>query len=342
MAIVENLFTGNGATVLFPFSFQYLETDHVKASLNGTLTTAFTLDNPTTVRFNTAPATGVAIRIFRDTPEDEAEAIIFSGSAIRASDLNRNNTQLLYLAQESGDSASKALAASADAVETADGVAGTANDALDAATEALATANAIDAKATEALATANAADDTANAIDAKATTALSTANSALAAANSAVNTANAADATADDALFVANGVDAKAQTALNQSTAAVNTANAALPRAGGTLTGNVDNTSNGYFDLPAGTTAQRPGTPNPGMVRFNTETSQFEGYSSEWGVIGGGAKGSSGNQVFFENDQTVTSSYSITPGKNAVSAGPITVNNGVTVTIPSNSTWVIV
>jgi hypothetical protein len=37
-----------------------------------------------------------------------------------------------------------------------------------------------------------------------------------------------------------------------------------------------------------------------------------------------------------------TSSYSITAGKNAVSAGPITINSGVTVTIPSNSTWVIV
>lgn len=342
MAIVENLFTGDGTTVLFPFSFEYLETEHVKAEINGTLTTAFTLANATTVQFNTAPANGAAIRIFRETQSEEPEAVIFGGSAIRASDLNRNNTQLLYLAQESGDIANKALVASADAVQTADGVSAIATEALNTANDASDTANGIDAKATEALDTANAASDTANAIDAKAQDALDTADSALSAATSAVNTANAADATADDALFVANGVDAKAQTALDQSATALSTANAALPKAGGTLSGNVDNTSTGYFDLPAGTTAQRPGTANPGMVRFNTETNQFEGYSSAWDVIGGGAKGSNGNQIFFENDQTVTSSYSITAGKNAVSAGPITINSGVTVTIPSNSTWVIV
>lgn len=48
------------------------------------------------------------------------------------------------------------------------------------------------------------------------------------------------------------------------------------------------------------------------------------------------------NKVFFENDQTVTSDYTITAGKNAMSCGPITVNNGVTLTVPSGSTYTIV
>ena len=45
---------------------------------------------------------------------------------------------------------------------------------------------------------------------------------------------------------------------------------------------------------------------------------------------------------FFENGQTVTGDYSISANCNAMSAGPVTVNSGVTVTIPSGSTWVIV
>jgi len=52
--------------------------------------------------------------------------------------------------------------------------------------------------------------------------------------------------------------------------------------------------------------------------------------------------GGTGNVIFYENDQTVTQNYTITAGKNAMSAGPITVNSGVTVTVPTGSTWTIV
>lgn len=58
--------------------------------------------------------------------------------------------------------------------------------------------------------------------------------------------------------------------------------------------------------------------------------------------LGGGATGAGTNAVFFENDQTVTAAYTITAGKNAISAGPVTIASGVTVTVPSGSTWVIV
>ena len=55
-----------------------------------------------------------------------------------------------------------------------------------------------------------------------------------------------------------------------------------------------------------------------------------------------GARGGGTDEAFFENDTTITTSYEITTGKNAMTAGPVTVNSGVTVTIPSGSSWVIV
>jgi len=57
--------------------------------------------------------------------------------------------------------------------------------------------------------------------------------------------------------------------------------------------------------------------------------------------IGGGATGGGADTVFVENSQKVTTNYTITSGKNAVSAGPITINSGVTVTIPNGSRWVV-
>jgi hypothetical protein len=59
-------------------------------------------------------------------------------------------------------------------------------------------------------------------------------------------------------------------------------------------------------------------------------------------VTGIGATGGGADQVFYENDQTVTTSYTITSGKSAMTAGPITVAAGATVTVPTGSRWVIV
>ena len=57
---------------------------------------------------------------------------------------------------------------------------------------------------------------------------------------------------------------------------------------------------------------------------------------------GGGAAGTGGNQVFFQNDLTVTGSYTIPTGKNAGTFGPVTINSGVVVTVPSGSVWTVV
>ena len=110
-----------------------------------------------------------------------------------------------------------------------------------------------------------------------------------------------------------------------------------------TFSGNVELTGTGYLDLPVGTTAQRPGSPTSGMVRFNTSLVTFEGYNgTAWGAIGGGATGGGSDDVFYENGQTVTTNYTLTTSKNAVSAGPVTINSGVTVTVPTGQSWVIV
>ena len=61
-----------------------------------------------------------------------------------------------------------------------------------------------------------------------------------------------------------------------------------------------------------------------------------------WGEAGGGAAGTGNDEIFWENDQTITGNYTITNGKNAGSFGPITIQSGVTVTVGSGETWTIV
>lgn len=104
---------------------------------------------------------------------------------------------------------------------------------------------------------------------------------------------------------------------------------------------NLNFSGTGSIRLPNGTTGERP-TPAAGMIRYNVTTSGFEGYAGgEWGSIGGGATGGGGDQVFYENELTVTTSYTLTTNRNAMSTGPITIDSGATVTIPSGQRWVI-
>jgi hypothetical protein len=103
MAVTENTYTGNGSTTNYSFIFPYLEETDIKVSLDGVLTTAYTLANATTVSFTSAPGNGVAIRIYRETNADTPQATFFTGSAIRAQDLNDNFNQVLYNTQETFD-----------------------------------------------------------------------------------------------------------------------------------------------------------------------------------------------------------------------------------------------
>jgi len=94
--------------------------------------------------------------------------------------------------------------------------------------------------------------------------------------------------------------------------------------------------------INVGTTSERPADPEAGMIRYNTTTSKFEGYSSAWGALGGGATGGGSDTVFFENSLIVTQNYTIPADKNAGTFGPVSVADSITVTVPSTSVWSIV
>jgi hypothetical protein len=66
--------------------------------------------------------------------------------------------------------------------------------------------------------------------------------------------------------------------------------------------------------------------------------------SSSWisGEAAAGAVGGGDDKVFWENDQTVDYDYSISSGRNAMTAGPVTIQSGVTVTVPVGSEWTVV
>jgi hypothetical protein len=61
-----------------------------------------------------------------------------------------------------------------------------------------------------------------------------------------------------------------------------------------------------------------------------------------WAAAGVGAVGGGSDEIFWENDQTITQNYTITNGKNAGSFGPITIQSGVTVTVGTGETWTVV
>ena len=116
---------------------------------------------------------------------------------------------------------------------------------------------------------------------------------------------------------------------------------------GCTFTGEVIFNSTGSIQLPAGSTAQRPGSPTNGDIRYNSSDHEVEAYKNgTWSNVGSGAGSTGGNSglnaVFWENELTVTHNYTITASRGAGSFGTIVINSGVTVTIPSTSSWTIV
>ena len=111
----ENIFStlnGNPPTAgqsLFSFTFPYIQRADVSVSLNGTTLakTAYSFANDTTLQLDAATAatvtTSTVVRLFRETSLEELNAEFFSGSAIRATDLNDNFNQALFVTQEVSD-----------------------------------------------------------------------------------------------------------------------------------------------------------------------------------------------------------------------------------------------
>jgi hypothetical protein len=71
------------------------------------------------------------------------------------------------------------------------------------------------------------------------------------------------------------------------------------------------------------------------LVSFAAGTKDvFVAYPAERAVIGG--------MGYVENSATISQSSTINAGNNAMSSGPVTINSGITVTVPSGSRWVVV
>jgi len=105
-----------------------------------------------------------------------------------------------------------------------------------------------------------------------------------------------------------------------------------------TATGDGTFSGTGQVKLPAGTTAQRSGSPVNGMLRYNSTIEQFEGYADgAWGGISGAQAGG----AILTNKDTATASYTIAAGENGLSVGPVTIDTSVTITVSSGQRWLV-
>jgi hypothetical protein len=154
-----------------------------------------------------------------------------------------------------------------------------------------------DAYASQIAVYAQTATTKANEASASATAAATSATNAATSETNAGNSVTAATTSATNAATSATNASNSATSAATSETNSANSATAAaasaaeaankLPLAGGTLTGPLIINEPTAVTMSSGTTAQRP-TGVAGMFRYNTTDGQFEGYTTEWGEIGGG------------------------------------------------------
>ena len=88
------------------------------------------------------------------------------------------------------------------------------------------------------------------------------------------------------------------------------------------------------------------GSGNPSALALGTNDYVLTADSSEatglkWALAAAGATGGGTDQVFYENARVMTTNYTITSSKSASTVGPLTINSGVTLTIPSGERLII-
>ena len=266
-----------------------------------------------------------------------------SASTASTAATNAGNSATAAAASETAAAASESAAATSET-----NAASSASAASTSATNAASSASAASTSETNAASSASAASTSASNAASSATAASGSAASAAAsatAAQAAVDSIEAyylgsaaSDPTVDDNGDPLTAGDWYFNTTTNK-TRIYN--GSSWQDAVVDTSGVVTKTSNtGSAVLPAGTTAERDGSPSAGYLRWNSDDTSAEVYDgSAWAAVGGG---NTTDEGLYEMANTISANYSITSGNNAMSAGPITVASGVTVTVPTGSRWVIV
>ena len=103
--------------------------------------------------------------------------------------------------------------------------------------------------------------------------------------------------------------------------------------------------------IPAGTQANRPTGVSVGTIRFNTDVDAAEIYKADdgtgsagWSPISGGGPSLGSDSVIRTNPNTISENITVGPSAgtefaNGMSAGPMTIGNGYTVTVESGGAW---
>jgi hypothetical protein len=118
------------------------------------------------------------------------------------------------------------------------------------------------------------------------------------------------------------------------------TANGVLIGNGTSAVTAVDMSTKG--NLLAGDGSGNPSTLGVGTNNFVLTADSSEATGLKWAAAAAaGATGAGGDEVFVENERVVTTSYTLSTNKSAMCVGPLTINTGVTVTIPSGERLVI-
>lgn len=352
MAYARIAHTGlDGATNQFDITFPYISTSHIKVKVDGTATTDFTFLTSTRIQLTSMPASGSTVIITRETSPDTRLVDYQTGSILSESILDTDSLQAFFLAQEANDVREVALGKS-DATNQWDATSTRITNVTDpTGAQDAATKNYVDGVVTSNAANVTAAQTAQTAAETAQTGAVAAKNAAelaldnftdiyLGAFSSDPATDNDGDAlTAGDQYFNTTSNTLKIYNGSSWQDAALS-ADAVVSKTSGTGSG----------QLPVGTTGQRDGSPSAGFIRFNSTDTVFEGYNgTEWGSIGGGGPGLDGGgtdeeSVIRTNKNQISGNVSLTipTGSNGMSAGPITITSGSSVTISSGANWHIV
>jgi len=213
-----------------------------------------------------------------------ASASSATAAASSASGVSASATAAANSATAAANSATAAATAETNA-ETAE------TNAETAESNASTSATTATTKAAEAATSATSASTSASTATTKASEASTSASSASTSATTATTKASEATTSATSASTSASTATTKASEAATSATNAATSATAAAASAASIGTdpsfNSVTITGNTALKLPVGTTAQRP-TPTTGQFRYNSTLGEFEGYTTEWGSIGGG------------------------------------------------------